>query len=88
MDANKLKVLRDIGYVIRPCCYFCVNFCKGQVPGFGTCKAHQYQHEKHTGGPRDLSVHANGICADGKYEVHPDMTEAMGMAWQEFIKEQ
>ena len=65
MDANKLRVLHEIGYEIRESCGLCVHFQSQPGSAFGVCAANTYVHEKHTGPPRDLSVHTSGRCADG-----------------------
>ena len=61
MDANKLKVLREVAYKIGPSCGMCV-FGKFPNDDWGTCSAHQYDHRKHSGPPRQLSVHRLGEC--------------------------
>jgi len=72
MDANKLKVLQDIDYTIRAVCGNCANFIgawKAIKNGFGTCVLgdYTYQHNKHTGQKRELSVHFSGSCDRHKY---------------------
>jgi hypothetical protein len=64
MDANKLKVLKDLPYVIRATCQTCVsaNFPKDERLEFGTCGKHLYEHQKHAGEPRELSIHRYGVC--------------------------
>ena len=85
MDANKLKTLRAIHYTIRPCCQLCAYFKPGNRPGFGTCVQHVYSHLKHTEKDRELSVHANGVCRDGKFALYAEGAAALGEAWQEFV---
>lgn len=60
MDANKLEVLREIGYRIRPCCFFCENsvFPNNE---WGTCEDTEYDHLKH-GDARKLSIVKYGWC--------------------------
>ena len=66
MDVNKLKVLQEIGYVIKPSCMTCIH---GQFKGtWGTCAAKQYDHLKHSDSRRQLSIHMLGVCKDG-YEA-------------------
>lgn len=66
MDANKLKVLRELGYRILPTCSNCVHSFFRQDE-WGTCDANTYQHEKHTGDRRQLSIHESGTCP--KFEM-------------------
>ena len=61
MDNNKLKVLREIGYRIMPTCGDCV-WAEFPQDDWGTCGLHDYQHEKHTGEKRQLSIHKSGNC--------------------------
>lgn len=61
MDANKRQVLEDIGYRIQPTCGGCSH---SSFPSdeWGTCDRHSYEHLKHTGERRHLSVHSSGYC--------------------------
>lgn len=61
MDANKLKVLREVKYRLQKCCGLCTH---GWFPkdDWGTCEAHTYEHQKHTEGNRRLSIHKYGSC--------------------------
>lgn len=61
MDANKLIMLRAIGYKINKCCGLCKH---GTFPNnnWGTCKIHKYKHIKHTGEERELSINKFGYC--------------------------
>lgn len=61
-DANKFAKLREIGYKVPVTCGLCTNghFSKGQ--DWGTCRLHQYEHLKHTGLPREVSVIRFGTC--------------------------
>jgi hypothetical protein len=64
MDANKLKVLQDIGFQVKKTCANCVH---GKfTEWFGTCNIHTYEHLKHTGPARQLSITKDGYCP--KYE--------------------
>jgi hypothetical protein len=65
MDANKLERLKEIGYSIQPTCGLCVHFFAPSGGEFGECDLYSYEHLKHSGPPRKLSVHRNGGCADG-----------------------
>ncbi len=65
MDANKLKELQEIGYEIPATCGLCRHgdFRNLKVGDpWGSCGVHQYQHLKHTGDKRQLSVHVSGRC--------------------------
>ncbi len=61
MDANKLQVLRDLPYKIPAVCGLCAH---GEFPNneWGTCRAQQYDHVKHTGPARQLSIVKFGTC--------------------------
>lgn len=75
MDANKLVVLKQIGYKVHRTCGSCVNarFGRGQV--WSTCDIHTYQHEKHTGEPRHLSIHVAGECPSWESGTFGDSLE-------------
>lgn len=81
MDANKLQVLRDIPYNIPRVCGLC---CHGEFPNndWGTCSRHEYQHRKHTGSPRQLSILRLGSCPS--FEESPEKVAGLG-AYQEFL---
>lgn len=84
MDANKLQVLRDLPYVISPVCGLCVHG-KFVTPNndWGTCELHQYDHKKHTGPARQLSIVKYGSCP----KFTPDATKTGPLAFfQEFVK--
>lgn len=80
---NKRKKLLDISYSIPLCCGLCSNgiFVKGN--DFGTCSIYQYEHLKHTGKPRQLSVHKFGSCL----KAHPDKERIHSLLgkFEEFI---
>ncbi len=61
MDKAKLKVLQELEFRIRPSCAFCV-FSTFPNNDWGTCATNKYEHEKHTGEPRDMSIHKSGLC--------------------------
>jgi hypothetical protein len=48
MDRNKLRVLREIPYVIKATCTSCkhADFA-GMTSFFGHCAERTYEHEKH-----------------------------------------
>ncbi len=84
MDANKLDTLRKIGYSIAPSCGLCKHgVFRGIKDEFGACEVQTYQHQKHTGEPRQLSIHRSGFCP--KYEGGEEKLAALG-AWNEFIE--
>lgn len=62
MDANKLQVLRDISYEIRPVCGLCEHAEFPPASDWGTCGLHAYEHEKHSDSERQLSIHRYGGC--------------------------
>jgi len=61
MDANKLKVLQEIGYTIVPSCATCQHSDLSR-DGWGYCNAHEYEHLKHSEETSRLSVHQLGHC--------------------------
>lgn len=66
-DPNKLERLREISYRVQPSCFTCKQ---GRfVPGsnFGTCQLFDYEHRKHIGERRKLSVHVTGRCWEFKF---------------------
>lgn len=81
MDASKLKVLRSLPYRVMPVCGLCLH---GWFPkdDWGTCSVHTYEHEKHTGPRRSLSIHKFGTCK--KFEPRPNLSH-LG-AFEEFLK--
>jgi len=66
MDANKLKVLKEINYQVRKTCGNCKYSRLGTSNQFGTCCLHKYSHLKHSESERELSINAYGYC--GKHE--------------------
>lgn len=85
MDNNKLSVLRDVGYTIRPHCGIC-EFSEISGDGWGYCYEHAYVHLKHTGGQQPLSVHAAGSCE--KFKIDQAKVAALGLhAFAEFLPE-
>lgn len=80
MDANKRLELMKIGYAIQGTCGMCKH---GFFPNdsFGTCAIHSYQHLKHTGDRRQLSVYAHGRC--NHFELD-EKAARLGL-WHEFL---
>jgi hypothetical protein len=91
LDANKRKKLKVIGYTIPPTCGTCTS---GVFPQneWGTCATYQYDHQKHTGDARQLSIHKTGSCSSynpdsvqlvklgtfNEFFHHPDPNEGKG----------
>lgn len=90
MDANKLKILNEIGYEVRQTCANCVHsFFPSEKSNWGTCSMNQYQHEKHTGDARDVSIHKSGKCAvvgPGGYRASPAAIGMLGL-FAELVEE-
>lgn len=47
--------------MVLPVCELCVHYRPGSAD-WGTCKQFEYEHKKHTGPPRELSVPRMGSC--------------------------
>lgn len=63
MDANKLEKLSEIGYTLQPSCGLCAHsFFSNANSDWGVCVKFFYKHKKHTGEPRQLSIHRSGCC--------------------------
>ncbi len=83
MDRRKLAVLRDIGYTFPATCGLCTFMRRGtKDPNWGTCTVHEYEHEKHSGEPRELSVHALGPC--GEFQPGSEARDVLG-GYAEFL---
>jgi hypothetical protein len=68
-DPNKFKKLREIGYEIPITCGLCTYSRWNRISGpvtWGTCRLHEYQHAKHTGPPRGVSIVSSGTCPDAE----------------------
>jgi len=83
MDANKLVELRKIGYSIPRTCGLCRHGVFVGAKDFGGCAIRQYDHLKHTGPPRQLSIFRGGSCTD-KFEVDETKAAQLG-AYREFL---
>ena len=57
MDLNKLAELRRIGYKIPRTCGLCTHGVFVGKSDFGGCAIQTYQHLKHTGPPKQLSIY-------------------------------
>lgn len=64
MDANKRLKLVEIDYTLEACGVCAHSSFSSREAEFGTCGLHQYDHQKHSGPVRDLSVHRCGRCPD------------------------
>lgn len=85
MDTSKLTALRQAGFVIPQTCGLCLH---GQFSSptseFGTCNVLTYDHEKHTGPARHLSVYRHGGCRP-LFSLDPEKEKQLGK-WAEFIE--
>ena len=61
-DENKFAKLQEAGYTVRPCCILCVHGTSIGPSHWGTCAKHTYEHKKHTGKPRQMSINRVGVC--------------------------
>lgn len=62
MDRRKLQVLQALPYRILSTCALCTHSMFGTHGEWGTCGLHDYEHGKHTGGKRQLSINRSGTC--------------------------
>lgn len=63
MDENKLKMLKSMDYKIDPCCALCVyGIFRDPASAWGECCLFEYDHLKHTGQNRNVSVNRYGVC--------------------------
>lgn len=83
MDINKASKLREIGYKIEPSCGTCKHFVQRSDEDFGDCQIHDYEHLKHTGGRRRLSVVRYGQCKS--FEANDNLGYLHG--FKEFLDE-
>lgn len=83
MDTNKQKLLQEIDYKINPCCSLCQygNFKSNNE--FGTCGLYEYEHLKHTGPARKLSIVRIGHCQN--FEKDETKVVLLGK-FDEFLK--
>ncbi|MCK5016686.1 MAG: hypothetical protein KAS32_06380 [Candidatus Peribacteraceae bacterium] len=65
MDANKLEVLKEVGYTVPNLCVFCLHSrFPSKLDSWGTCEKIKYKHKKHSDAERQLSITAYGHCED------------------------
>lgn len=84
MDAEKRRVLIQIGYEIPPSCGMCKHADITPGSDFGTCGLHTYEHEKHTGPARQLSINRHGRCP----QFEPEGLKYMALhGFREFVGE-
>jgi len=83
MDANKLKVLRELPYSIHKVCGLCIHG-DFKLSDWGVCHKAEYVHEKHTGEPRFLSINQFGVCSS--FEPDKTRVERLG-AFKEFLEQ-
>lgn len=82
MDKRKLRVLREIGYTFPATCGLCAFVRPGQDGQWGTCTVHEYEHAKHSGPPRELSVNLFGSCES--FQPKDDLAERL-QGFAEFL---
>ena len=84
MDDNKRQELKSIGFTIPAACWLCKysSFPSKGSP-WGTCKLNQYEHKKHTGPKRELSIHSGGTCQ--KFQLNQSALPAIH-GFAEFIQ--
>lgn len=65
MDANKLNILKEVGYHVPNLCCFCSHSSfPSKLDNWGTCGKITYQHKKHSDSERQLSITRFGHCED------------------------
>jgi hypothetical protein len=77
MDANKLKRLKEVGYVFYPTCGRCIHARIEPQNYWGTCKRHLYFHFKHKEA-REMSINKSGGCDFFKKEENPSIEDYEG----------
>jgi hypothetical protein len=83
MDQNKLMELRQIDYRIPRTCGLCRHGVFVGVNDWGGCAVRTYDHLKHTGPPRQLSIYRGGSCSG--FEENARVPNILG-TYYEFIK--
>ena len=82
MDLNKLQVLREVGYTIPRSCSLCAHSKWEGEKEWGACTVTTYQHKKHIGLPRQLSIYRGGQCP--KFVLSDSAAAFLG-AYVEFL---
>jgi len=85
MDANKLEVLRNEGYTIKPCCGLCKHGYFTNPSHWGVCKIKFYEHLKHED-QRELSVNEFGKCKHGFEWMTTKVQGFINNKWDEFLE--
>jgi hypothetical protein len=83
MDKNKLTELRSIDYKIPRTCGLCKHGVFVGVNDWGGCAIRTYDHLKHTGPPRQLSIYVGGSCS--LFEEDARVANILG-TFYEFLK--
>jgi len=55
-------MLGEVCYTVRACCEICTHGTFISTSMWGTCAKHTYEHKKHTGKPRQMSINRVGVC--------------------------
>jgi hypothetical protein len=82
MDQSKLKKLRQINYDIKGRCGMCKHGDFKSGTNWGVCKAHIYDHVKHTEATRQLSTYKYGHCP--MFELDERIEQEL-KTWTEFL---
>ena len=61
-DENKFEMLGEVCYTVRACCAICAHGTFIGLAQWGTCAKHTYEHKKHTGDKRQMSINILGVC--------------------------
>lgn len=80
-DENKFETLRSLPYVVQKVCGLCKH---GVFPNndWGSCSNTAYQHKKHTGDVRQVSIVKAGSCSN--FELDETKATTLG-AHREFL---
>jgi hypothetical protein len=83
-DENKFAKLREIGYTIPLGCEDCSHAQFPPRGDWGECSFHRYEHKKHTGPDRGISITRFGTCP----QLKPDPKRPAGRygAHEEFVR--
>lgn len=63
MDQNKAEALRAMRYKVEAC-GMCEHADLNPLTDWGTCRRFTYEHGKHTGDRRPVSINRHGTCPD------------------------
>jgi len=61
-DENKFDMLNEVCYTVRASCSLCQHGTFIGLSHWGTCAKHTYEHKKHTGDARQMSINVLGVC--------------------------